>query len=228
MGISQNGEIDPLIPGFPELRAVLWQNGEITDLGTLEGGYESVASAVNSRGQVVGFETNLISDPFSFFDTTRTPAFLWQNGTMQDLGTLGGPDAVALLMNERAQVAGFAYTNSMPNPDNGPLCAPNVPTIDPFLWEKGEMVDLGTLGGTCGSASGLNNRGQVIGLSSLAGNLTHHPFLWTKPGPIQELDTLGGERSCELDQRCRGCCRQRGFTWFPDPPCGTVEERCDD
>ena len=36
VGIAENGMIDPLI-GFPEFRAALWQNGGITDLGTLEG-----------------------------------------------------------------------------------------------------------------------------------------------------------------------------------------------
>ena len=40
-GLSQNGEIDPLLPAFslppfPEIRAVLWRNGQIIDLGTLQ------------------------------------------------------------------------------------------------------------------------------------------------------------------------------------------------
>jgi uncharacterized membrane protein len=65
-GNSQNGQIDPLFPGFPQNRAVLWQNGVITDLGTLpEGGYESFASSLNSRGQVVGFALNIEACDYS-------------------------------------------------------------------------------------------------------------------------------------------------------------------
>jgi hypothetical protein len=53
-GWSENGLIDPFVfpgLGFPESHAVLWKNGKIMDLKTLEGerGYESVALAVNSR-----------------------------------------------------------------------------------------------------------------------------------------------------------------------------------
>ena len=116
-GLSENGEIDPLIPGFPELHAVLWKGGEILDLGTLEGGYESVANAVNSRGQVVGAALNGILDPFSMIGLGyQTRAFLWQNGAMHDLGTLGGTDSVANLLNERGQIVGESYTNSVPSP----------------------------------------------------------------------------------------------------------------
>jgi probable HAF family extracellular repeat protein len=196
VGLSENGMIDPLI-GFPEFRAVLWKNGRIVDLGTLEGGYESIANAVNNRGQVVGFSTNTIPDPFSyfpFFGATQSRAFLWQKGAMQDLGTLGGPDATAISINEHGQIAGQSYTNSTPNPvlDTCGFFAMNVPTEDPFIWKKGKMTDLGTLGGTCGFVTGQNDRGQVIGQSDLAGDLTFHPFLWDK-GALRDLGTLGGD-----------------------------------
>jgi len=54
------------------------------------------------------------------------------------------------------------------------------------------MIDLGSLGGTFGFASCANNRGQVIGQSNLAGDLTYHPFLWQQ-GVLTDLGTLGGD-----------------------------------
>jgi probable HAF family extracellular repeat protein len=191
-GFSQNGAIDPLL-GVPEIDAVLWKDGEIVNLGTIEGGYESNAYAVNDGGQVAGAFLNTIPDPFSFFGL-QLRAFLWRNGVMEDLGTLGtGTDAVAYFINERGQVAGNSFTNTTPNPNNGPYCPPNVPTQDPFLWENGKMTDLGTLGGNCGVPNALNNRGQVVGLSDTAGDVYYHAFLWPgKNNQMQDLGTLGG------------------------------------
>ena len=189
-GNSQNGEEDPLLPGWGQFRAVLWINGHIVDLGTLDGGYETAIGNVNSKGQAVGLAMNTVPDPFSQaapgLFPTQSRAFLWQNGVMQDLGTLGGDDAIAGLINERGQVVGGSYTNQTPNATTG------IPTIDPFLWEHGRMIDLGTLGGTIGNPVGLNNRGEVVGTSNLAGDVFAHPFLWTKQHGMQDLGTLGG------------------------------------
>jgi len=184
---GSNGAIDPLT-GTPEQRGVLFtKHGQIIDIGTVGGGNESFGLAVNNRGEVVGVASDSIADPFSLFGFgTQTRAILSQNGVIQDLGTLGGPDAVAAFVNERGQVTGQAYTNSTPNATTG------IPTLDPFLWDHGTMLDLGTLGGTLGMANWLNARGQVVGQSNLAGDLTWHPFLWNH-GVLTDLGTLGGD-----------------------------------
>jgi probable HAF family extracellular repeat protein len=197
VGGSENGIIDPII-GVTEIRAVVWKNRLILDLGTF-GGNESTSFSINNRSQVVGFALNATPDPFSMFDVgifaagTQTRAFLWdERSGMQDLGTLGGPDAEAVFINQRGQIAGFAYTNSTPNATTG------IPTLDPFVWKSGEMLDLGTLGGTVGFPLGFNNRGQVVGQSNLAGDQIFHPFLWTNPRPMQDLGTLGGSTGVAL------------------------------
>jgi probable HAF family extracellular repeat protein len=200
VGASENGLIDPLT-GYPQLNAVVWKDGQIVNLGTL-GGNQSQAFAINDRGQVVGGALNAILDPFSNNLTlnfllfapsaTQVHAFLWQDGVMQDLGTLGGPDSIAGAVNERGQVAGLSFTNSTPNPTTG------MPTLDPFLWQDGTMIDLGTLGGTLGFADDVNNEGQVVGQSNLPGDMTSHPFLWDKKKGLIDLGTFGGSYGSAL------------------------------
>jgi len=212
VGTSQNGQLDPLLAGFPEDQAVLWRDNEIVNLESLpEGGYESGAQSVNSRGQVVGWAFNTVADPYSIGGVTGVPlynfyepypyyyqerAFLWQDGVMQDLGTLGtGTDALAIAINERGQVIGISYTSSIPNQEPSPCSAVStglLPTVDPFLWENGKMIDLGTLGGTCGIPWWVNDRGQVVGSSYLAGDQVSHAFRWTKATGMLDLGTLGG------------------------------------
>jgi probable HAF family extracellular repeat protein len=169
--------------GYLGASAVLWTHGRIRNLGTLPGGTESDAFSLNGRRQVVGIANNAVPDPFSLIGwTTQTRGFLWQDGVMHDLGTLGGPDSFAQVINDRGQVAGFADTSV---PTTG------APVVDPFLWQDGRMIDLGSLGGTFGQVDSLNDRGQVVGNMNLQGDAITHPFLWNR-GRLTDLGTLGG------------------------------------
>ena len=46
-----------------------------------------------------------------------------------------------------------------------------------FLWRRGELIDLGTLGGRFSTAESINDLGQVVGVSGTADG-TPHGFLW--------------------------------------------------
>jgi len=187
VGYGTNGLIDPLT-GLAVLRGIIYKRGSVLEVGTF-GGYESIANGVNNRGQVVGCAATAVPDPYaqcSGQGSQQSRAFLWQNGVMLDLGTLGGPDAVAVFVNEKGQVAGFSMTDSAPNDATG------IPTQHPFLWENGTMRDLGTIGGTAiDSVNAINSRGQVVGAMNVAGDQSFHPFLWDGR-TLNDLGTFGG------------------------------------
>jgi len=194
-GLGDNGVPDPLA-GFPipYLHGLLWKNGSMIDLGTLpEGGNLVFPIGVNNLGEVVGGAQNTVPDPNSIFTGygTQTRAFYWKNGVMQDLGTLGaGTDATAALINERGQVVGWSFTNSTPSA----ICTSAgfgfgfALTTGSFIWDQQNgMRDIGGLGGTCTIATDLNNRGQVVGLSALTGDLVMHPFVWDAATGMTDL-----------------------------------------
>jgi probable HAF family extracellular repeat protein len=200
-GLSENGQIDPSVSGLPELSAVMWRDGKITNLGTLPGGgYQSAAVSVNSRGEVAGIATNLVPDANSLL--TYNPnlwgglpyayqlrAFIWdQTNGMQDLGTLGtGTDAQAIRINERGQVIGDSYTSSNPS-----VCAPA--TMGAFIWDRWHgMRDMGSFGGSCIEAEDINDRGQVVGSGVLPSNVDQRAFLW-QDGSLRDLGgSIGGK-----------------------------------
>lgn len=170
----------------------------ITDLGTLGGGF-SEAVSVNNRG--------LISGASSIPDGTDH-AVLWEKGHIIDIGTtgLGGPgsNSRAFDANERGQAVGAAET-STPDPDGEDFCSFGTHfTCPSFLWQNGTMTPLRTLGGSNNFVFAINNGGQVAGVSE---NNTHDascaaPFqvrdfeaaIWGPgPGTIYELPPLGGD-----------------------------------
>jgi probable HAF family extracellular repeat protein len=92
------------LPGDMTHHPFLWQNGVMTDLGTLPGDVFASAHGINTKGQVVGGSGNA---------SGNLRAFLWRDGVMTDLNTLnaGGSSLFLLLaedINARGQITGFA------------------------------------------------------------------------------------------------------------------------
>ncbi len=110
-------------------------------------------------------------------------AFLWQNGKMRDLGTLGGKLATstAVAINDRGWIIG-----------NSPAtCSGN-----PFLWRNGRMIKLGS---STNEAVAINERGQVLCGSSVwtNGRMTNLPALspmssWVSATALNEHDQIVG------------------------------------
>jgi probable HAF family extracellular repeat protein len=145
--------------------AVVWANGTITDLGTPPGRYIGSATAINDQGQVV-------------VAPDGEGAYLWQAGVWTSLGgsIADYRTSQAFGINDQSQVVGYSYPSST--------------SVHAFLWQAGEMTDLGTLGGSSiSTASAINNQGQVVGVSGTSG--AKRAFLWDSVNGMQDLGSLG-------------------------------------
>jgi probable HAF family extracellular repeat protein len=185
------GEAD--LPGDTERHAFLWSKGIKSDLGTF-GGPNSFARFINERGEVVGLAETSAPDPLGEdfcgdgSNLTCLP-FLWQDGLMVSLPTLGGYNGFANGINSRGQVAG-AVENTTPDPT---CSSPPVPLeLRPVIWEKGAIQqELTTIGGDPdGLVQAINDNGQAIGQTYDCIN-SAHAVLWNEGTPI-DLGTPGG------------------------------------
>jgi probable HAF family extracellular repeat protein len=144
---------------------VIWKpNGEIERvLSPLVSKGDTVAYAftINDYGQAVG-ASGLCSTtglpPFAINNTTATHAVLWErDGSVTDLGSLGGAANIASSVNNRGEVVGTAQS-----PKDG--------TIHAFLWTRHTgMLDYGGFPGAVATVPGcchtINDRGEIVGFS---------------------------------------------------------------
>ena len=184
--------------------AALWLEELNVDIGVPGlGGPNSIAFGDNERFQSAGEAETSTPDPkgedFCGFATHLTCLpFLWQDGGMIQLPTLGGNNGTAMAISNRGEVAGFAE-NSTPDPG---CPAPQVLHFKPVVWEKGVIHKLPTFGGDPdGVAQEINDKGEVVGGSgtcatfnpNLFFNLVPvHALLWEK-GKATDLGNLGGK-----------------------------------
>lgn len=143
-------------------------DGSLADIGPVNGGGSSAASAINDLGQVTGYaETNAAGD---------YAAYIYQNGSMNFLATLGGNYAQGYAINNAGMVAGYSFL------------AGNLES-HAFLYANGVMKDLGGLGGYDSYATGINEAGDVVGASNLVAGVGYHAFLYSG-GTLKDLNDL--------------------------------------
>jgi probable HAF family extracellular repeat protein len=182
-----------------ECVAAVWQWGRFVGLPTL-GGNNSTVGNVNSRGQIPGVAETAVSDPSCASklpsQKLRYQAVIWGPDlrTVKRLPFLGNDTvSLALWMNDKGQAVGAsgACSNTQPPPIAYGSHA--------ILWEAdGTPVDLGNLGSTAGNVGlAINNRGEVVGASSLRDDSTPFNgfvgFLWTRQHGMKNLGTLPGD-----------------------------------
>lgn len=182
--IEVNGAGDVLlnIAGHEFGSSALLRNGELVRLDGFLGGL-ATSSDMNSRSQIVGYSAVQPTGPQSY----AWHAFVWENGTMKDLGDsglpcLGDPDdrldcgySAALAINEAGDIVGAAG-------------APGA-TVRAVIWERGSTTptDLG-FGTGRSRALAINDRAQIAGDSDEPGQ----GYFRDTDGSVVTLGSLGG------------------------------------
>jgi probable HAF family extracellular repeat protein len=137
-----------------------YSNGAMTDLGTLgspEGtDWWNSAQGINRSGEVVGTSYNAQGNFLGF---------VWSNGKMRSLGTLGSLWSEGFAINNKGQTTGIAYLA------NGEAHA--------FLETNGKMIDLGNLAGAGFATWGfaINDSGVVAGQADVPSG--YHAFVYS-------------------------------------------------
>ena len=177
---------NPNNPFSSPIHAFIRRDGVMQDLGTL-GGLDSspMGGCNNQRVDLVSgwSTTDLILNPTTGLPTEH--AFLWQNGAMIDIPTLGGTFAQAQCANNGGQVIGQSNLSGDVGCGSPSGCA-----VHGFLWDHGTLQDLSTLGGTSSAPFWLNNNGEAVGFALTAGDEELHATLW-KNGRISDLNRDG-------------------------------------
>ena len=195
-----NSPVLSLSAGVASGRAVISVYGRNIDLGTL-GGDNSWTNygGINDRGEAVGMAETSVPDPngedMCGFHTKKTcRGFLWRNGHIMALPTLGGNNGQAAAINNRGQIVGISET-TVPDPGCPAGKQPGT-TVLPVMWERGEVRPLPTLPGEPdGFAQGLNNQGQAVGATGTCTTFAIHAVMWEdgKAFQLKDFGIPGGD-----------------------------------
>jgi len=208
-GINNDGWLAGFstLPGDTIRHAALWRDGAVTDLLTLGGQNSNVQwPGISSSAIIAGIseiaELDTLGEEWSctaFFPRLtgqRCRGFVWEDGVMTAMPTLGGDQGFAAGVNSRGQVVGWAET-----PVVDPTCnAPQVLQFRAVLWEprKGTMRQLPPFPGDSTSAStAINEKGVAVGISgdcdiAVGQRSARRSVIWEN-GVVREIGNLGGD-----------------------------------
>lgn len=198
------------LAGNQSRHAALWRDGALTDLGTLGGPNSAVTFSVKANsGIVAGISQTSTPDPLgeawssaAFYPGATGTGFInlgfvWDNGAMRALPTLGGNNGFATGANSRGQVVGWAETAV-----HDPTCVPpqQLQFLPVVYGKQPSAISALPLaaGDTSGAATAINEQGQIVGISGICdqavGRYTaKHALLWDKNGNIVDLGNLGAQ-----------------------------------
>jgi probable HAF family extracellular repeat protein len=190
-----------VIPGWlhaqdPENHNKRQTHYTVQALGSLGGTSCCQSETINNRGWVDG-SSNIAGDQ-------SLHPFLWIDGRMTDLGTLGGPNSNVGGMNEVGDVTVGGSDTGTPDPLGEDFCSYGThQTCLSFVWHNGTRTLVPTLGGNNNDVATINNRGQVLAFAETATPdstcippqvLGFEAFIWEpKSGDIRELPPLPGD-----------------------------------
>lgn len=201
-GINNKGWVSggSTLPGDMEERAVLWREGQRIKIGTFGGPNSAALYPLNDRGEVTGGAETADLNPYDYqfcapLGFTDSPPhiclpFVWHDGTMIQLPTLGGYNGFANQINNRSQVVGGAETSTF-----DPTCSALTLEQKPAFWQKDRQGEYKIHelpipeGDLVGFGTSINERGQMVGFSGKGNCATSfaHDLLW-EHGATVEID----------------------------------------
>lgn len=174
-----------------------WADGVMTALPPFPGGLNSYATAVNNRGEIVGWAENAVQDPTcdTAVQTLQFRAVIWEpDGSVKELPPLPGDStSAATAINDLGQVVGISGACG--------IAVGGVSAAHSVLWQNGVPSEIANLGGhTWNTPTAINNQGTVVGFSLPAGQdgtRNFEAFLWTQAGGLVRVGKLPGDIRAE-------------------------------
>ncbi|HEV2332028.1 MAG TPA: hypothetical protein VGV16_02610 [Gammaproteobacteria bacterium] len=205
------GEAD--LPGSTNIHAELWLYGFPLDLGTLGGPNSAVAwPNRNNNGVIAGISETAKMQPRGeqwscaaaiFYsapaDGHICVGFVWEDGRMWPLPTLGGDNGFATGINNARQIVGWAEDTV-----RDPTCTRNNQVLQfeavMWTWKDGryQAAALPAYGtDRDGAATAINQAGEVVGISGVCGgavgaDTAEHMVIWQDGKILTTIPTLGG------------------------------------